>query len=39
MLACKQLDRQIENPGITMLVPVPGLMALAAAHHFITDRI
>lgn len=36
MLAGKQLDRQIEHPGITTLVPVPGQMALTTAHCCVT---
>lgn len=39
LLASKHVDGQIEHPSITTLVPIPGLMALAAAHHFVTDRI
>lgn len=33
LLASKHLDGQIEHPSLTTLVPVPGQMALATAHH------
>lgn len=34
----KPLDRQIEHPNITTLVPIPGPTSFATAHHLITDR-
>lgn len=34
----KPLDRQIEHPNITTLVPIPGPTSFATAHHLITDK-
>lgn len=32
-------DRQIPHPGITVLLPVAGLLASAAAHRCMTRRV